>query len=232
MRLVRAISCGDDAGVAAPRSSPRVCSSHHDLLERRVAGALADAVDRALDLPRARAGRRRTSWRRPGPGRRGSAPTARRRSQPGTSSYRPVRKAAYSSGMRVADRVGDVDRRRALLDGDRDHLGGELEVGARGVHRRELDVVDERLGVRDRGPRLGQDVLARVLQLVLDVDVRRRDEGVDARSLSVAYRLRRPPRCRPLERARARRSPGRRPRGRSSAPPRSRRGWRSGSPPR
>ena len=89
---------------------------------------------------------------------------------------------------RVADGVGDVDRRRALLDGDRDHLGGEVEVGARGVHRRELDVVDERLGVRDRGARLRQHVLARVLHLVLDVDVRRRDERVDPRSLGVAYR--------------------------------------------
>ena len=33
------------------------------------------------------------------------------------------------------------------------------------------------------------DVLARGLQLVLDVDVRRRDERVDPRSLGVAYRL-------------------------------------------
>ena len=31
---------------------------HDDLFERRVAGALADAVDRALDLPRAGADRR------------------------------------------------------------------------------------------------------------------------------------------------------------------------------
>ena len=31
---------------------------HHDFFERRVAGALADAVDRALDLPRAGGQRR------------------------------------------------------------------------------------------------------------------------------------------------------------------------------
>ena len=85
------------------------------------------------------------------------------------------------------------------------HLGGELDVGARGVHRRELDVVDERARVRDGGARLALDVLARGLQLVLDVDVRRRDEGVDARALGVAYRLRRRARCRPHERARGRR---------------------------
>ena len=42
---------------------------------------------------------------------------------------------------RVADGVGDVDRRGALVDRDLHHLGGELDVGAGGVHRRELDVV-------------------------------------------------------------------------------------------
>ena len=51
------------------------------------------------------------------------------------------------------------------------HLGGELDVGARRVHRRELDVVDVLLRVRDGGAGLALDVLARGLQLVLDVDV-------------------------------------------------------------
>ena len=46
---------------------------HHDLLHGGVAGALADAVDRALDLPGAGSGRRPASWPRPGRGRRGSA---------------------------------------------------------------------------------------------------------------------------------------------------------------
>ena len=68
------------------------------------------------------------------------------------------------------------------------HLGGVLDVGAGGVHRRELDVVDERARVRDRGARLALDVLAGGGELVLDVDVRRRDERVDARPLGVAYR--------------------------------------------
>ena len=90
---------------------------------------------------------------------------------------------------RVADGVGDVDRRRALLDRDGDHLGGELDVGARGIHRRELDVVDERAGVRDGRAAWPLDVLARGLQLVVDVDVRRGDEGVDARAVGVAHRF-------------------------------------------
>jgi hypothetical protein len=41
----------------------------------------------------------------------------------------------------------------------------------------------------DRGARAGLDVLARGAQLVLDVDVRRRDERVDPRARGVAYRL-------------------------------------------
>ena len=86
---------------------------------------------------------------------------------------------------RVADRVGDVDRRRALLDRRRHHLGCELELGARRVHRRELDVLDELARVCDGGAGLPEHVLARGRQLVHDVDVGGRDEGVDPRPLGV-----------------------------------------------
>ena len=92
-------------------------------------------------------------------------------------------------GHRVADGVRDVDRGRALVDRGLQHLGGELDVGAGGVHRAELDVLDQRAGVRDGGARLAQHVLARGLQLVLDVDVGRGDERVHARALGVAHRL-------------------------------------------
>ena len=40
----------------------------------------------------------------------------------------------------VADRVGNVDRRGAGVDGRFDHLAQEIELGARGVLGRELDV--------------------------------------------------------------------------------------------
>ena len=42
-----------DAGVQAVEIVAAGVQQHHDLLERGVAGALADAVDRALDLARA-----------------------------------------------------------------------------------------------------------------------------------------------------------------------------------
>src|ERR671914_273760 len=43
--------------------------------------------------------------------------------------------------------------------------------------------------MRDRRTSLPLDVLARRLELVLDVDVGRRDERVDPRSLGIAHRL-------------------------------------------
>ena len=53
---------------------------------------------------------------------------------------------------------------------------------------RELDVVDQRARVGDGGAGLALDVLAGRGELVLDVDVRRRHEGVDPRSRRVPYR--------------------------------------------
>ena len=157
---------------------------HHDLLERRVARALADAVDRALHLPRARlqAGERV---------RHGQAEVVV--AVDGQHDVLELRDALVQAGQelrvlvrhRVADRVRDVDRGRALRDRGGDHLGGEVDVGAGGVHRAELDVLDQRARVGDRGLGLAQHVLARGLQLVLDVDVARGDERVHARAVRV-----------------------------------------------
>ena len=177
------VDAGREADVGLARAQ-----EHHDLLERRVAGALADAVDRALDLARARL--------QAGEGVRdgqaqvvvavhGEHDVAQARDE--------LVQARQERGVllrhRVADGVRDVDRGRALLERGGDHLGGEVDVGAGGVHRAELDVVDQRAGVRDGGAGLAQHVGARGLQLVLDVDVRRRDERVHARALGVAHGL-------------------------------------------
>ena len=158
---------------------------HHDLLERRVPGALADAVDRALDLARPRA--------HPGEGVRDGEPevvvAVHRQhdvAQRGHQLVQARQPVAVLVRHRVADRVGDVDRARALLDRHGHHLGGELDVRARRVHRRELDVLDELPCVRDRGAGLAQHVLAGALQLVDDVDVGGGDERVDARARGVA----------------------------------------------
>ena len=162
---------------------------HRDLLQRAVAGPLAEAVDRALDLARA--------GDHPGVGVGDGQPQvvvavdrgldlAQVRDQ--LVEARPHRRVLL--GRRVADRVGDVDHRRPGVDRDLQHLGGELEVGAGRVHRRELDVLAVGTGHRHRRLRLPLDVLAVGLQLVLDMDVGGRDEGVDARPRGV---LDRPP---------------------------------------
>ncbi len=192
-----------DAGGQADRRLARA-QQHHDLLERRVARALADAVDRALDL----AGAGAEAGERVRDGEPEVVVAVDREHDVVQARYELVearQEARVLVRHRVADRVRDVDRGRALRDRGDQHLGGELDVGAGGVHRRELDVVDERLGVRDRGAGLAEHVGAGRLQLVLDVDVRRRDEGVDARALALRGPRRRRARCRPRARG-----PGRR----------------------
>ena len=111
-----------------------------DLLERAVAGALADPVDRALDL--ARAGQQ--SRVGVGDGEPEvvvavdrEADVAQRRRQ----LVQALEVARVLLRRRVADGVGDVDHVGALGDGDLADLGREIDIGAGRVHRRELDVL-------------------------------------------------------------------------------------------
>ena len=60
---------------------------HHDLLERRVAGPLADAVDRALHLAAARLDAGEASWPRPGPRSSWQCTDVVTSRRPGTSRY-------------------------------------------------------------------------------------------------------------------------------------------------
>ena len=175
-----------DAGREADVGGAGV-QQHHDLLERRVARALADAVDRALDL--ARAGLQ--AGEGVGDGEAEVVVAVDRQHDVAQARHQVVEAAEEGAVLvrhRVADGVGDVDRRGALVERDLHDLGGVLDVGAGGVHGRELDVLDQRARVGDGGASLALDVLARRGELVLDVDVRRRDERVDARARRVAYR--------------------------------------------
>ena len=83
--------------------------------------------------------------------------------------------------QRVAHRVGQVDGGGAFRDRRFDHPAEKVELGSARVFRRELDVVGEAPGATDRGARALQALVAVDPQLVLEVDVRRRDEHVDAR---------------------------------------------------
>ena len=114
---------------------------HDDLFEGAVAGPLADAVDGALDLPR--------------PFVQGGQAVGDRQAQVVVAvdaddhlvdAADVLLQMADGGGVlarhRVADRVGDVDRGGAGLDGPLDDLGQEVQLGAGGVLGRELDVLD------------------------------------------------------------------------------------------
>ncbi len=131
---------------AACRSACRPCNSlpraerHHDFFERAVAGPLADAVDGALDL----AGAVFDAGEAVGHGQAEivvavdadhRAVDVRHALDEGSDDVAEVRRRG------VADGVGNVDRRRAGVDRGFDDLAEEVELGARGVFGRELDVV-------------------------------------------------------------------------------------------
>ena len=165
---------------------------HHDLLERRVAGTLAEAVDRDLDLAGAglhggeRVGRRQTQVV--------VAVDADRRLVPDEIDDALGERRELARD-RVADGVRDVDRRCAGLDDGLVDLHEEVGVGARGVLGTELDlgVAAELLApVADPAHGLGQRGLAIDPELVLQMDVARGDEHMEMRPVGDLDRLDRP----------------------------------------
>ena len=121
--------------VSSPKKSCAGAHRHHHLLERGVAGALAEAVDRALDLPRAADLHR---------GER----VGHRHAEVVVAVHRPHRlvrvrnllaqganELAEQLRHRVADRVRDVDGGRALLDHRLQHAAEEVDLGATAVLR-------------------------------------------------------------------------------------------------
>ena len=132
---------------------------------------------------------------------------------------------------RVADRVGQVDRRGAVGDRRFDDAAQEIAIAPRRILRRKLHIVGEAAG-RGATPSIDrlEARLARDAQLALEVQIGGREERVDARPLGRLERARRlfdvlrpAPRQRRDDRAAALRA-------RPGAPLRSRPATRSGSP--
>jgi hypothetical protein len=86
-------------------------------------------------------------------------------------------------GDRVADRVREIEDRRSGGNGRLGDFAQEPDVRPGGVFAGEFDVGAERPGIFDRGDGVLQDLGARLLELVRKMDVRGRDEGMDARLL-------------------------------------------------
>ena len=161
---------------------------HDDFLERRIAGALAEAIDRAFDLPRAvhhrrqrvRDGETEIVVAMDGPhGAIGIRnPLAQRFDQ-----------RAELPRHRVADGVGNVDRRRTRGDRRLQQPAQEVGLGAPRILRRELDVVRVFARPADCLDRLLEHLVGRHPQLHLHVDRRARDERVDAHRLRGSQRV-------------------------------------------
>ena len=151
---------------------------HHDLLERGVAGALADAVHRALELLHAGVERcQRVGDREPevvvAVGRERNV--LELRAEP---AYVPD-EVRVLGRQHVADGVGEVDRGRAGLDGSTADGGDELGIGPRCVLARELDLVHARAGLGDRRGCVGDDLVGRQAKLLLHVEGAGGEEDVD-----------------------------------------------------
>lgn len=152
---------------------------HHQLLQGRVTGTLTDTVDRDLHLTSSAlhsgqsVGRGQTQVVVAVRGEDGLVAALRVLDQ-------VAEERSVLSGHRVADRVGDVERGGAGLDDLGEHLAQEVGVTASGVLRGELDVRRQALGELDGVHGATDALVARDLELVLEVDVGRGQERVDA----------------------------------------------------
>ena len=143
---------------------------HHDLFQRGVAGALADAVDRAFDATRARA----EGGERVGGGQPEVVVAVDREEDLVSASGvgdQPVHEFPELSGQAVAGRVRDVDDGRPSRDHRLDGLQEVLRVCAAGVLRRVLHPLAQRARVGDHLGALLEHLFTRHAQLALDVHV-------------------------------------------------------------
>ena len=185
--LLRGHAAGEVRELRRPRAQ-----RHDDLFQRGVAGPLAEPVDGHLDLSRAGLdGGQRV-------GRGQAEVVVAVDADDGARSDPFDDRADERPELRwdgVADRVGDVDRGGTGVDDRLVDAQQELRVGARGILGGELDlrIRAERLApVADPLDRGGERLLAGGAELVLEVDVARRDEDVEVRSLGDADGLDRP----------------------------------------
>ncbi len=177
-----AAGAGDVPGVDAGLVGQPVgahAQRHHHFFQGRIAGPLADAVDRHLDLPRpALHARERIGDRQAqvvvAVGGEDHCVRARHIGD------QVAEHVGVFLRVGVADRVGDVDGGGAGLDRHLDAAAQEVPLGAGGVLGRPFHVVGVVARQGDRGVDRLQDRIRPHLQLVLHVHGAGGDEGVDA----------------------------------------------------
>src|SRR5262245_2075276 len=157
---------------------------HYYLFERRVAGALAYAVDGAFDLARSGG----DGGQRVGHGQPQvvvAVHADRRAIDVGHARFKRLNDVRVFGRYRVADGVRDVDDGSPFVYHRGDDLAEIIQIAARRVFGGELDVVGE--AFRQPHGLAGhlQNLFAVLLQLVLQVNVGGGDEGVNARASGV-----------------------------------------------
>ena len=183
---------GSAAGSTPVCASIRVSADaqrHHDLFERGVARALADAVDRALDLRRTRADageRVRDREAEVVVAVDGELDVRRARGQRSSNSVNISRVLVR---QRVADRVGEVDDRRA----GRDRACGRPRRGTSGSERVASSAENSTSSQRSRAYATDQATRSSTSsgvepELALHVQRARRDEDVHAAARCVGER--------------------------------------------
>ena len=195
---------------------------HHDFLQRAVARPFANAVDGAFDLAGARFDRRQA--------------IGDREAQVVVAMYADDRLVDVRHAIdqrtddvvemlrrRVADRVGDVDRRRAGGDRLFDHAAEKVDLRPARVLGRKLDVVAVANRPLHSGDRPLDDFLGRHFQFEFAMDGAGGEERRESVSFARASRLPRRGRCPCRRSGPARRWCCRECFGRSREPPRSRR---------
>ena len=113
---------------------------HHDFFERRVARPLAQAIDRALDLP----GTLRDGGQAVGHGQAQVVVTVSTQDRLLDVGYVLLEVPEDRSellGRRVAHRIGDIDRRRPRVDRLFDNFTEKIQLGPCRILRRKLHVV-------------------------------------------------------------------------------------------
>src|SRR5216684_8789640 len=151
--------------------------SHDDFLQRRVAGALADAVNGAFDLANTRAHR----GQRIGD----SHPQIIMAMSAQSDAIRIAQvfadlpeHCAIFLGHGIADGIGQVQHRRARIDGYAAHLTQELDIGAAGVFRGEFHFAHVLASETDHRRDGFERLLARHVQLHAKVQVGCRKKNV------------------------------------------------------
>ena len=179
--------CGIEAGLTVEQILTGA-HRHHDLLERGVAGALAETVDGAFNLARTVAhGGERVGDRKPQvvvtmhreDRLVGVRDTLAQGSDEATKLIRDV----------VAHRVRNIDGTGAGIDDRLEHATEEVDLGASGILGRELHIVGVTPRPLNGMHRLREHLIRAHVELALHVDGRCGDEGMDPPGVGTGQRL-------------------------------------------